>query len=65
MPQYRGTPGPKRGSGWVWEWGWVKKKKRKTFWKRKSYSEQKVNFSEIRGRTKSNDKFTNEIIVSM
>jgi hypothetical protein len=23
MPQYRGTPGPKRGSGWVREWGWV------------------------------------------
>jgi hypothetical protein len=23
MPQYRGTPGPKRGSGWVEEWGWV------------------------------------------
>jgi hypothetical protein len=23
MPQYRGTPGPKRGSGWVGEWGWV------------------------------------------
>jgi hypothetical protein len=22
MPQYRGTPGPKRGSGWVGEWGW-------------------------------------------
>jgi hypothetical protein len=21
MPQYRGTPGPKRGSGWVGEWG--------------------------------------------
>jgi len=21
MPQYRGTPGPKRGSGWVREWG--------------------------------------------
>jgi hypothetical protein len=21
--QYRGTPGPKRGSGWVGEWGWV------------------------------------------
>jgi hypothetical protein len=20
MPQYRGTPGPKRGSGWVGEW---------------------------------------------
>jgi hypothetical protein len=23
MPQYRGTPGPKRGSGWVGVWGWV------------------------------------------
>jgi hypothetical protein len=23
MPQYRGTPGPKRWSGWVGEWGWV------------------------------------------
>jgi hypothetical protein len=23
MPQYRGTPGPKRGSRWVGEWGWV------------------------------------------
>jgi hypothetical protein len=23
MPQYRGTPGPKRGSGWVGKWGWV------------------------------------------
>jgi hypothetical protein len=23
MPQYRGTLGPKRGSGWVGEWGWV------------------------------------------
>jgi hypothetical protein len=23
MPQYRGTPGPKRGSGWVGEWGCV------------------------------------------
>jgi hypothetical protein len=23
MPQYRGTPGPKRGSGWAGEWGWV------------------------------------------
>jgi hypothetical protein len=24
MPQYRGTPGPKTGSGWVGEWGgWV------------------------------------------
>jgi hypothetical protein len=23
MPQYRGTPGPKKGSGWVGEWGWV------------------------------------------
>jgi hypothetical protein len=23
MPQYRGMPGPKRGSGWVGEWGWV------------------------------------------
>jgi hypothetical protein len=21
MPQYRGTPEPKRGSGWVGEWG--------------------------------------------
>ena len=21
VPQYRGTPGPKRGSGWVGEWG--------------------------------------------
>jgi hypothetical protein len=21
MPQYRGMPGPKRGSGWVGEWG--------------------------------------------
>jgi hypothetical protein len=21
MPQYRGTPGPKRGSGWVGGWG--------------------------------------------
>jgi hypothetical protein len=21
MPQYRGTPGPKRGIGWVKEWG--------------------------------------------
>jgi hypothetical protein len=21
MPQYRGTPGPRRGSGWVEEWG--------------------------------------------
>jgi hypothetical protein len=21
MPQYRGTPGPKIGSGWVGEWG--------------------------------------------
>jgi hypothetical protein len=21
MPQYRGTPGPKNGSGWVGEWG--------------------------------------------
>jgi hypothetical protein len=20
MPQYRGTPGPRSGSGWVWEW---------------------------------------------
>jgi hypothetical protein len=20
MPQYRGTPGPKRGSGWIGEW---------------------------------------------
>jgi hypothetical protein len=24
MPQYRGTPGPKRGRGWVGEWGWVR-----------------------------------------
>jgi hypothetical protein len=23
MPEYRGTPGPKKGSGWVGEWGWV------------------------------------------
>jgi hypothetical protein len=23
MPQYRGTPGPKSGSGWVGEWGGV------------------------------------------
>jgi hypothetical protein len=23
MPQNRGTPGPKRGSGRVGEWGWV------------------------------------------
>jgi hypothetical protein len=23
MPQYRGTPGPKKGSGWVGECGWV------------------------------------------
>jgi hypothetical protein len=23
MPQYRGTPGPKRGIVWVGEWGWV------------------------------------------
>jgi hypothetical protein len=23
MPQYRGTPGPKRGSGWVGDWGGV------------------------------------------
>jgi hypothetical protein len=26
MPQYRGTPGPRSGSGWVGEWGeraWV------------------------------------------
>jgi hypothetical protein len=23
MPQYRGMPGPKRGSGWVGEWGGV------------------------------------------
>jgi hypothetical protein len=23
MPQYRGTPGPKRGSEWLGEWGWV------------------------------------------
>jgi hypothetical protein len=22
MPQYRGTPGPKTGSGWVGGWGW-------------------------------------------
>jgi hypothetical protein len=21
MPQYRGMPGPKRGSGWVGDWG--------------------------------------------
>jgi hypothetical protein len=21
MPQYRGTPGPRSGSGWVEEWG--------------------------------------------
>jgi hypothetical protein len=21
MPQYRGTPGPKNGNGWVREWG--------------------------------------------
>jgi hypothetical protein len=21
MPQYRGTPGPKRGNGWVGDWG--------------------------------------------
>jgi hypothetical protein len=21
MPQYRGTQGPKRGSGWVGDWG--------------------------------------------
>jgi hypothetical protein len=21
MPQYRGTPGPRSGSGWVGEWG--------------------------------------------
>jgi hypothetical protein len=21
MSQYRGTPGPKRGSGWVGDWG--------------------------------------------
>jgi hypothetical protein len=21
MPQYRGTPGPKRGSGWIGDWG--------------------------------------------
>jgi hypothetical protein len=21
MPQYRGTPGPKNGNGWVGEWG--------------------------------------------
>jgi hypothetical protein len=21
MPQYKGTPGPKSGSGWVGEWG--------------------------------------------
>jgi hypothetical protein len=21
MPQYRGTPGPKSGNGWVGEWG--------------------------------------------
>jgi hypothetical protein len=23
MPQYRGMPGSRSGSGWVWEWGWV------------------------------------------
>jgi hypothetical protein len=23
MPQYRGTPGPRSGSGWVEEWGEV------------------------------------------
>ena len=23
MPQYRGTPGPKRGNGWVGDWGGV------------------------------------------
>jgi hypothetical protein len=23
MPQYKGAPGPKRGSGWVGELGWV------------------------------------------
>jgi hypothetical protein len=23
MPQYRGTPGPKNGNGWVGEWGGV------------------------------------------
>jgi hypothetical protein len=23
IPQYRVTPGPKGGSGWVGEWGWV------------------------------------------
>jgi hypothetical protein len=22
MPQYRGTPGPRSGSGWVVEWVW-------------------------------------------
>jgi hypothetical protein len=22
MPQYRGTPGPRSGSGWVGEWVW-------------------------------------------
>jgi hypothetical protein len=22
MPQYRETPGPRSGSGWVWEQGW-------------------------------------------
>jgi hypothetical protein len=21
MPQYRGTPGPKNGNGWVGDWG--------------------------------------------
>jgi hypothetical protein len=25
VPRYRGTPGPKGGSGWVGEWGWVGK----------------------------------------
>jgi hypothetical protein len=23
MPQYRGTPGPRSGSGWIGEWGRV------------------------------------------
>ena len=23
MPQYRGMPGPRSGSGWVGEWVWV------------------------------------------
>jgi hypothetical protein len=33
MPQYRGTPGPKRGSGWVGECGgggWEKKKRKES-----------------------------------